>query len=172
MSKKIVPINRVNKFFSGEDFKLEQQLGREYLEGDLNMSIVLFRVDREATETDSIYGETVKDGISYFPPVEINGLVNFKAPENKAYNPDGSLRYQQDGQLEFIVYQKHLDELDVDISFGDYIGYQVTETQMRYFSVANDGKKNYDNLHTIMGYKGAFRRVLCSPIDKSEFSGL
>lgn len=172
MTNKKVPINRVNKFFSGEDFFLEVKMGREYLEGDLNMVVILYRVDREATETDSIYGETVKDGVRYLPPVEINALVDFLPPENKTYNPDGSFRYLQDGQLQLIVYQKHLEELDVDITFGDYIGYQVTETEMRYFSVVNDGKKNYDNAHTIIGYKGAFRTILCAPVDKSEFSVL
>lgn len=172
MSDKKMPINRANKFFSGGDFSLEISMGREYLEGDLNMVVILYRVDRDATETDSIYGETVKDGVRYFPPVEVNASVNFKAPENKSYNPDGSLRYLQDGQIEMIVYQKHLEELDVDITYGDYIGYPVTETEMRYFSVSNDGKKNYDNVNTIMGYKGAFRRILCAPIDKSEFRGI
>lgn len=172
MANKKVPINRTNKFFSGEDWSLEISLGREYLEGDLNMSIILYRVNREATEIDSIYGETVEDGIRFFPPVEIKALVNFNLPENKAYNPDGSFRYLQDGQLEFIIYQKQLEELDVDITFGDYIGYQVTEAEARYFSVVNDGKKNYDNIHTIAGYKGAFRTILCAPVDKSEFKAL
>jgi len=172
MAANKVPINRVNKFFSGEDFSLEVEMGREYLEGDLNMSVILFRVNRQATEIDSIYGETVKDGIHYYPPVEIKALVDFAEPENKSYNKDGSLRYLQDGQLTLIVYQKQLEELDIDITYGDYIGYQVTETEMRYFSVVNDGNKNYDNMHTIAGYKGAFRTILCAAIDKSEFRGL
>lgn len=171
MTKKRVPINRANKFFSAEDFGVEINMGREYLEGDLNMTVILFRVNREASETDSIYGETIKGGIRYHPPVEIKGSVNFKLPENKVYNPNGSLRYLQDGPIELTVYQKQLEELDIDITYGDYIGYQVTETEMRYFTVTNDGKKNYNNLHTIMGYKGAFRSILCSPVDASEFNG-
>lgn len=172
MGQNKVPINRVNKFFSGEDFDLEIKMGREYLEGDLNMSVILFRVDRIASETDSIYGETIKDGITYLPPVEIKCLVNLMEPENKSYNSDGSLRYLQDGQLMLIIYQKHLDELGVDITYGDYIGYQVTESEMRYFSVVNDGIKNYNNSNTILGYKGAYRKILCAPVDKSEFSAL
>ena len=44
--------------------------------------------------------------------------------ENKTYNANsGSLRYLQDGKLTFDVYTSQLRELDVDISFGDYIGY-------------------------------------------------
>ena len=59
-----------------------------------------------------------------------------------------------------------------EISYGDYIGYPVTETEIRYFSVVNDGIKNYDNNHTVMGYKGAFRTVVCASIDANEFRGV
>ena len=31
--------------------------------------------------------------------------------------------------------------------------------------------KNYDNKHTIMGYKGAYRTVLCAAVDENEFRG-
>jgi hypothetical protein len=60
----------------------------------------------------------------------------------------------------------------VDINYGDYIGYAVNESTIRYFSVSNDGKKNFDNKHTIMGYKGAFRTVVCAPVDATEFRGV
>ena len=56
-NKKIVPINRVNKFFSEEDFNLEISMSRECFEGDNNMSVILYRVNREMTESDNIYGE-------------------------------------------------------------------------------------------------------------------
>jgi hypothetical protein len=62
--------------------------------------------------------------------------------------------------------------MDVELSFGDYVGYAVNESEMRYFSIVNDGRKNYDNKHTILGYKGAFRTVLCAPIDYNEFRGV
>ena len=32
-----VPITRLNKFFSDDDFNLNVQIGKEYLHGDLNM---------------------------------------------------------------------------------------------------------------------------------------
>jgi hypothetical protein len=33
-----------------------------------------------------------------------------------------------------------LDELGIEISYGDYIGYYETETRVRYYSVVNDGR--------------------------------
>ena len=33
------------------------------------------------------------------------------------------------------VYMKHLEELDIDINYGDYIGYPEKEDVMRYYVV-------------------------------------
>jgi hypothetical protein len=170
MTKKIIPINRVSKFFSAEDFNLEIELGREYIEGDINMRVIIYQVDRTTSVTDDLYGEAGKDEIRFKLPIEVPVLPLLNTPENKTYNENsGSLRYLQDGQLKFGIYDSQLSELDADISFGDYIGYPVSETEIRYYTVVNDGKKNYDNAHTMVGFKGFFRTVLCAPVDESEF---
>jgi hypothetical protein len=171
-NNKITPITRINKFFSEEDFNLEISMGREAIEGDGNFTIILYRVDREASASDNLYGEAPKDGIKYFAPVELKVVPIMDEAENKAYNGNGTLRYLQDGRFTFGIYDAQLIEAEAQISYGDYIGYPVTETEIRYFSVVNDGVKNYDNKHTIMGYKGAFRTVVCAPIDASEFRGV
>lgn len=169
-NKKITPITRINKWFSNEDFSLEISMGREAIEGDGNFTVILYKVDRQLSEYDSLYGEATKDGIRFYPPIELKIIPILDEPENKAYNNNGNLRYLQDGNLKFGIYDSQLTELGVTINYGDYIGYPVTETEIRYFSVVNDGVKNYDNTHTIMGYKGAFRTVLCAPVDNTEFS--
>ena len=148
-------------------------MGREAIEDDGNFTIILYRVDRTLTSSDDVYGESTMDGIRFLPPIELKVIPILNEAENKAYNSGaGSLRYLQDGQLTFGIYDAQLAEMDVEMSFGDYIGYAVTETEVRYFSIVNDGKKNYDNKHTILGYKGAFRTVLCAPIDYNEFRGV
>lgn len=167
--EKRIPITRLNKFFSNEDFDLEISMARESIEGDGNFTVILYRVDREKSEYDAVYGEASKDGIRYFPPIELKVLPIVGEPENKPYNTNGTGRYLQDGQLIFIIFQAQLDEFSVDINYGDYIGYAVDETTIRYYSVANDGRKFFDNKHTIMGYKGAFRTILCAPVNPSEF---
>ncbi len=172
MNKRI-PITRSNKFFSDREFELEIGLGREAIEGDGNFTIILYRVDRVNTAADSVYGEAAMDEIKYLPPIELKVVPIMSEPENKAYNSGaGSLRYLQDGQFTFSIYSSQLTSLDVDISYGDYIGYPVTEDEVRFFSVVNDGRKNYDNKHTILGYKGAFRTVVCASVDDNEFKSL
>jgi hypothetical protein len=173
MSRKLIPITRSNRFFSESEFRLEDKMGREWLEGDNNMKIVLFRVDINKTQVDDLYNESNMDDIKYLPAVEVNVLPILNKPDNKTYNEgNGSLRYLQDGQLTFIVYSSHLTELGVNINYGDYIGYSVNESTMRYFSVVNDGLKNYDNNHTILGFKSFYRTITCASVDPSEFSGV
>lgn len=173
MSKPIVPITRLNKFFSSRDFELEQNMGREAIEGDGNFTVILYRVDRNLTESDNIYGEASKDGIKYLPPIELKVHPILAETENIAYNKNaGTLQNNQIGLLKFGVYNSQLDDLNVSISYGDYIGYPVTETVILYFVVTNDGSKQYDNRHTIMGYKPAFKSITCAPVDSSEFSAV
>lgn len=167
---KKIPITRINKFFSEEDFNLDISMGREAIEGDGNFIVILYRVDNELTMSDDIYGEAAKGEIRFKQPIELYVMPVMGPPENKTFN-DGKLRYLQDGQLTFSIYDKHLQELKVDISYGDYIGYPVTETEVRFFSVVNDGRKNYNNENTIMGYRGAFRTIVCAPVDDNEFNG-
>ena len=65
MSNRIVPITRLGKFFGGEDYNLDISMGREWLEGDMNFTLVLYRVDKKKTNVDDVYGEAQEDGIKF-----------------------------------------------------------------------------------------------------------
>ena len=170
-NKKHIPITRVNKFFSQDDFELEQDFGREWLEGDLNMKVILYRVDAGKTQSDSVYGEAGRDEIRFKPPVELYVYLTITEPKNKSYNPNGSLRYVEHGNMSFGIYQQQLDELGVDITYGDYIAYQESETRIKYYTVSSNGGVYTDNKHTILGYKGFYRTVECVPTTEDEFRG-
>ena len=167
-----IPITRVNKFFSQDDFDLEKEFGREWLEGDINIKVILFQVERGESTTDDIYGEADRDEIRFKAPVEVVVNFNMAGPANKAYNPDGSLRFLEHGNITFGVYQDHLDELKAEINYGDYIGYPETETKLKYFTVSNNGIIHSDNAHTILGFKGFYRTITCVPTDPDEFQGV
>jgi len=157
-------------FFSQEDYELEVSLGRESLEGDGAFTIVLYRIDRIMTIADE-YGESRKGEVVYKIPIELNVMPILDESENMTFNATaGTLRDEQDGNIMFVVYQAHLTELDVEITYGDYVGYMVDETSMRFYSVTNPNYKNYDNPHTIMGYKAAYRVIKCAPVDENEFT--
>jgi hypothetical protein len=166
-----IPINRLNKFFSENDFDLNISIGEEYLHGDLNMKLVLFRVDVSKTNIDDVYAEVGKDKIQYLPPVEFNALVRIEEPKNNSYK-DGLVRYNEPGNLNLSVYIKHLEELGVDIKYGDFIGYVQNENKIRYYTVINDGKVVSDNKHNMFGYKPYYRTIVCSIAKDNEFRGI
>jgi hypothetical protein len=170
MSNKL-PITRISKFFSQDDFDLNIQMGQEYLHGDLNMRLVLYRVDRQKTDTDNVYAEVGKDQVKFFPPVEFNALVKIEEPKNNTYK-QGLVRYNEPGNLILSVYIKHLEELKINIRYGDYIGYPESENKVRYYTVSNDGIVTSDNKHNMFGFKPHYRTITCVPAQETEFRGV
>ena len=171
MSENKVPITRLGKFFGAEDFNLDISMGEEWLHGDMNFTIVLYRVDRQKTKTDDVYGEALMDGIKFLPPVEFKAFVQIMAPENK-YLGNSKIDQVEPGNIRISVYQKQLDELEIDINYGDYIGYYETENRVRYYVVNNDGRVISDNKHTYAGYKPFYRTIMASAVVDNEFRGL
>ena len=166
-----VPITRISKFFGEKDFQLNIALGQEWLFGDMNFIVVLYRVDKTRTDQDDVYGEALKDSIAFLPPVEVKGFVQILAPETATFG-NSRLSQTEPGNMKLSVYTSHLEELGVEIQYGDYIGYAETENRMRYYSVADDGRVISDNKHTYGGYKPYYRTIICTPVNDDEFRGI
>jgi len=171
MGQPRVPISRIGKFFGVEDYDLDISMGEEWLYGDMNFTLVLYRVDKQKTKTDDVYGEALTDGIKFLPPVEFKAFVQVMAPENK-YLGNSKIDQVEPGNIRISVYQKLLDDLEVDINYGDYIGYYETENRVRYYVVNNDGRVISDNKHTYAGYKPFYRTIMASAVVDNEFRGL
>jgi hypothetical protein len=169
-SKKRLPINRMGKFYDYLDFGLENDMAREYIEGDINFTVILFRVNRIKSQTDDVYGESDVEEIRFHPPVELKVRPNLEESENNSYS-EGYGRYEDYGNLIFTIFEDQLKELGVDISYGDYIGYPDKEDNVKYFTVSNDGKINSDNQKTRVGYKSYYRKITCVTADEDEFNG-
>ena len=169
-SKKRLPINRMGKFYDYLDFGLENDMAREYIEGDINFTVILFRVDRIKSQTDDVYGESDSEEIRFHPPIELKVRPNLEESENNSYS-EGYGRYEDYGNLIFTIFEDQLKELGVDISYGDYIGYPDKEDNIKYFTVSDDGKINSDNQKTRVGYKSYYRKITCVTADEDEFNG-
>lgn len=166
-----VPITRLGKFFGGEDYALDIGMGEEWLEGDMNFTLVLYKVDQKKTKTDDVYGEALQDGIQFLPPVEFKGYVKILMPTNLMLG-GSRITQSEPGNIQISVYQKTLEDLDITIDLGDYIGYYETEKRVRYYSVVDDGRVNSDNKHTYGGYKPFYRTILATYVNDNEFTGL
>jgi hypothetical protein len=169
--EKLIPITRLGKFFGGEDYSLDINMGQEWLEGDMNFTVILYRIDRYKTKSDDVYGESLQDGIQFLTPIELKGYVQIMAPTNQKIG-QSKVELDEPGNIRFSIYQKYLDDLQVNIAFGDYLGYYETETKVRYYSVADDGRVVSDNKHTYGGYKPFYRTIIATPVNENEFRGL
>ena len=169
--QKLVPITRLGKFFGGEDYTLDVGMGQEWLEGDMNFTVVLYRIDKYKTKTDDVYGEVLEDGIQFMAPIELKGYVQVLAPTNKMLGTS-KVKQLEPGNMKFSLYQKQLEDLQVEIQFGDYLGYYETEDRVRYYSVSDDGKVVSDNKHTYGGYKPFYRTITATWVSDNEFRGL
>lgn len=164
------PINRLNKFFSEQEFQFEIELGLEYLQGDLNTTVILFAVDKAKTQVDDLYGEAYASEITIKPPIEIPAYIHFQETENKSYNDNGTLRFEEYGNLKISFYLKTLKDLNIDVCYGDFIGYRADEETIIYFEVSDDNQKHFNNSKTFGMYKPYYKTVLCVPTDKSQFN--
>ena len=171
MAENKVPITRLNKFFSEADFDLDISMGKEWLDGDMNFTLVLYKIDRQRTNNDDVYGEALTDGIQFLAPVEFKGYVKIESPSTIDYG-NSKLSQAEPGNLLVGVYQSELDALEIDINYGDYIGYYETETRVRYYSVVDDGRVYSDNKHTYGGYKPFYRSIIAAPVNDNEFRGI
>jgi hypothetical protein len=168
-----VPIKRNNKFFGVEDFDLELDFAKEYIEQDSNQTIILYRVDLSKTKVNDIYKEAQKDSIRFLPPIELPVIYEIEDAELKAYGSKTQKGvYSQTGKLKFSILISTLEEYNCDISRGDYIGVQIDSTHREYFTVTNDGRVgSMSNKFTMYGKVPYSRTIECASVDKNEFNG-
>lgn len=160
-------------FFSKEDFNLEMEIAREYMEHDMNQTVVLFEVDLSKTSTDDIYHEANKKNIRFKSPVELTVRYEISDSEMRSYDRNSNKGlYAKPGILTFTVLNETLEEVGRDIKRGDYIGVQITPEEIIYFTVFDDGKvASYANSNTLYGIKPFYRNVKCNYVDPAEFEG-
>jgi hypothetical protein len=166
------PIKRNNLFYSENDFQYETEIGMNYLEQDVNQTVILYEVDLSKTNTDVIYGETKSNSVVFKTPVELHVIYEIEEGELSSYDKTKNLgTYVKNGKLRFYVYQNTLDEMGAEIKVGDYVGVQINPTQILYYVVTNDGRNNFDNQHTVFGYMSNWRSITCAYVNENEFNG-
>lgn len=167
------PVNRNNMFYSEQDFQLETDIWVNYIEEDLNQTIVLYAVDHSQTTVNSIYNTTTSSDIRFKTPKELPCMYEIKEPETKSYDSTTqNAVYQIGGNLEIIMPTKVLEKYDADITRGDYIGILVDDDRMVYYVVTNDGKVNTNNSAMLGGYRPAARKIEGTMVTDTEFKGV
>ena len=166
------PIRRNHKFFGPEDYILEMDFAQEYKEQDANQTIILYRVDLTNTKVNDIYKEANKDMIRYLPPIEVPCVYEIQEAEQQSYDKNKMKGlYAKPGKLIFSVLLKTMDELNIDIKRGDYVGIDIDAQTRFYWTVTNDGRVGMTaNKNTIYGKYPLYRQIECAPCDSIEFN--
>jgi hypothetical protein len=173
INNKKVPIKRNTKFFGCEDFDLELEFAKEYIEEDANQTVILYRIDLSNTKVNDIYKEAKKESIRFLPPIELPVVYEIDDAELKSYgNRIQKGVYSQIGKLKFSILLSTLEEYDCDISRGDYIGIQIDSEHREYFVVTDDGRvRSMSNKFTLYGGKPYARQIEAASVDINEFNG-
>lgn len=162
------PLNHNNKYFSEEEYRFYLDSAREYI-ASVGTSVIFYKVNKSKSQIDDLYGEGYKEEVYLDEPIEIPGIVKFEEPQNKSYVSDkGLLRYEEYGNLSVSFLLDDLELYKADITYGDYIGYRVSETEVIYFQVANDSQKHFQNKNTFLGYRSYWKKVTCVPTNKGQ----
>lgn len=165
------PINRNNIFYSEREYDYETDLLMDYIEGDLNQTVVVYPVDREKTQVNAITQNAV-NGIRFKNPIEIPCQYEIEDSELKTFDKKTSNGvYALSGNLTVYAMVKILEKYECEINRGDYIGVYVDEGRMVYFVVTDDGKVNTGNKNYVGAYRLTFRTIKCSPVSDQEFNG-
>jgi hypothetical protein len=170
--KNRIPITRLSRYYDDVDFQYDLEAAEEIINEDAGFTVVLFRIDRNHSNIDDIYGESDTRDIRFLAPVELRVILKLEDAENKTYGDNGSLRYQEHGNLIFDILNKELDDKGVEIGYGDIVGYAMTETDLKYFEVYDDGKINVDNESTMYGFRSFFSTIRCTTVDPNRFNGI
>ena len=167
------PINRNNMFFSKESFDFELELAEDYMEQDMNQTVILYQVDLSKTKVNDVYKEAVKSDIQFKTPVEITCIYEIDESEQGSYDSKQSKSvYVKPGALKLKVLDKTLAELDADIRRGDFIGVQINPEKMIYYEVNNDGKvAQTANSQTMYGVRPYWRNITANYVDPVTFNG-
>lgn len=163
------PNNRMSKYFSNGEQTYLTDIGHEYLEGALNTSFILYQVDRQQTQLDSLYGGAKQHNLVLKAPIEIPAIVTFREPENKAYNSDSSQRYLEWGNIQASFFADELKKHNREINYGDFIAYRIKPDEIVVFELYNNGGKYFENAKTFGGYEAYFRTIHGNPINPTKY---
>ena len=174
VNKLLNDVKGLKTFFTNKEATLFTNAGRELVEGILQTSFLLFRIDYSKTKTHALYSESkVKN---YFPPIEIFGRLNVEV-QDPSFHSKGGLVKKGFGLLTAHIYIEQLRELELverengniivtKIKMGDYINYKG-----QYYEIVDDGYSQISNKHSWGGDRRFYITIKGKQIDDDIMKG-
>lgn len=167
------PINRLSKYFNENEHQYYIDNVREYLT-TLDTNITFFIVDKFKSTVDDLYGESKSYEIEIKNEITVPAIINLTAKENEAYvDGTGALFHEEEGNIEVTVLAQDLKDNDGAylVNYGDYMGFQVSESKWAYYEVVDPSKLVGQNKMSHMGYRYVWQKFIGAPVEASQFNG-
>jgi hypothetical protein len=130
MSSSATPRGTAYAHYGARDFDFDLQLSRQFWEGDVVHTATIFRLDAVRTLVDEVYGETLAEEKSFFPPVEVTVVPNIGEVVT-AFRLPGGVRHQSSS----ITLGFYLEELTAKACRphdGDFVCYDAGQGPQFY----------------------------------------
>ena len=167
-------VKGIKEFFSDKEVTFFTEAGREIVEGVLQTSFLLFKIDLKKTKVHPLYGEAKTK--HYFPPIEIFGRINVEVTEPNFQTKNGIVK-KGFGNLTAHIYIEQLRELDLiekeqgniiisKIKMGDYINYKG-----EFYRIVDDGYSQISNKHSWGGDRRFYITIKGIEVDEDIMKG-
>lgn len=164
----------IGLFFANQEASFFTNVGREIVEGVLQESLLLYRIDLEKTQPD-FYGQTKKK--VWMQEIQIFGRINVEVSA-PSYTTKGAVEKKGMGNLTAHIYLDHLEDLGLivkqqnsnvivsGIKMGHFIGYKG-----QFYKIVNDGYSQIANEYSWAGDRRFYITVEAVESDEDVFQG-
>ena len=164
----------IRKFFGEKEAAFFHSAGREIVEGVLQESLLLYRIDLKKTQVHPLYGEAIQK--RWLPEIEIFGRINVEV-EDPSQQVKGGITKKGFGKLTAHIYIEHLEELNLvsrksdneiitGVKMGDFMGFKG-----QFYKIIDDGHGQISNQHSWGGDRKFYITVKGTEIDEDIFKG-
>lgn len=166
------PIQRMESLYSERDFNLYNDCLKQYLEMT-NDHIYYYRVNRDASDVDDLYGEGQASEVILEAPIELLGVFRYIGEqEQKTYLENSTLAYDEDANVEVDLLKSCVDELNIQICKGDFFAYRLDETCPIFYEIYQDGSNLNSANNKLNGYKPNSITIKGKPVDGNTITRL
>ena len=159
--------NRYGIFMTESSFALDVEIGRHFLETDVVYLVKIHKINIITSdlddEDDDPYGQTKPADKKFFPPVQINAMVNIGDQEQKFFTEGGIVR-DDTGPIRVGIYLAELEEKKLVIDRGDIVEYNLSGDRPRFYEVENAENVVDTTKKTIAGFKPYWKEITAIPI--------
>lgn len=115
------PAPQPHQYYSYQDLDFDLALSRSFWESEARHTVTIYRLDAARTLMDDVYGESLGEEKTFFPPVEVLCVPNLAELTNTFVVPGGAAKQLQ--ALTLGLYLAELEEKECYPRKGDFVRY-------------------------------------------------